>query len=137
MVIHQGLYLDEMDPHTKKQKSMKLSGKACLLLSDSNQFRRLCGRIVSLRYFDTFILLMIFASTVLLALDNPLDDPKGDFVGYLTKIDYFMTAVFTFEMVIKIIMWGFMCNGKESYMRNPWNIMDFLIVIFSLISVTF
>ena len=46
----------------------------------------------------------------------------------LEKIDLFMTAVFTFEMVVKIIAWGFAFAGKTSYIREAWNILDFLIV---------
>jgi hypothetical protein len=30
-----------------------------------------------------------------------------------------------------------LCNGKDSYIRNPWNIMDFIIVAISLISIIF
>lgn len=45
-----------------------------------------------------------------------------------------MTAVFTLELVLKVCTFGFLFNGKDSYIRNPWNIMDFLIVLFSLIS---
>ena len=40
-------------------------------------------------------------------------------------------------MVIKVIVYGFMLNGKDAYMKNGWNIMDFIIVTFSLISIAF
>lgn len=48
-----------------------------------------------------------------------------------------MTALFTIEMILKIIVFGFMFNGKDSYIRSAWNIMDFVIVVFSLISLSF
>lgn len=80
---------------------------------------------------------MIFASTVLLSLENPLDNPNGDLASVLAKIDYVMTGIFTLELLVKVFTYGFMFNGKQSYMRNPWNIMDFLIVVFSLISAVF
>lgn len=38
-------------------------------------------------------------------------------------------------MVLKIIVYGFVVNGNDSYLRNPWNCMDFIIVIFSIISI--
>lgn len=43
-----------------------------------------------------------------------------------------MTAVFTLEAVIKIIAFGFAMAGPTSYIKEPWNILDFLIVISAL-----
>lgn len=47
-----------------------------------------------------------------------------------------MTALFTVELILKVIVFGFIFNGKDSYIRNAWNIMDFVIVVFSLISLS-
>jgi len=44
-----------------------------------------------------------------------------------------MTIVFTFEAVVKIIAVGFLLAGKDSYIREAWNILDFLIVISALL----
>jgi hypothetical protein len=52
----------------------------------------------------------------------------------LDKVDYAMTGIFTFEMVIKIIAFGFIM-GKESYLRNPWNVVDFIVVFSALLSI--
>lgn len=41
------------------------------------------------------------------------------------------------EMMIKVVVFGFITNGPDSYMRSAWNIMDFIIVDFSLISIFF
>ena len=46
-----------------------------------------------------------------------------------------MTAVFTFEMMVKIIAWGFAFAGKTSYIREAWNILDFLIVGSALLGI--
>jgi hypothetical protein len=35
--------------------------------------------------------------------------------------------------MIKNVVMGFACNGSGSYIREPWNIMDFIIVLLSLI----
>ena len=45
-----------------------------------------------------------------------------------------MTVAFTVELMINVIMRGFMFNGVNSYMKDSWNVLDFLIVLFSLIS---
>jgi hypothetical protein len=39
--------------------------------------------------------------------------------------------------MLKVIVYGFAVNGPDSYILNPWNVMDFIIVIFSLISIVF
>ena len=45
-----------------------------------------------------------------------------------------MTIIFTTEALLKIITLGFVLNGRHSYLRNTWNILDFIIVIFALVS---
>lgn len=35
-------------------------------------------------------------------------------------------------MIIKIIVYGFAWNGEKSYIKNGWNILDFIIVLVSL-----
>jgi hypothetical protein len=77
---------------------------------------------------------MILFSTILLTLENPLDNPKGEKVAVLMQIDFVVTFIFVAEFLLKVIMTGFLFNGKNSYLRNSWNIMDFIIVFFSLVS---
>ena len=45
-----------------------------------------------------------------------------------------MTTVFFFECLIKIIVQGLIFNGPNSYLRNSWNVLDFFIVIVSVVS---
>ena len=78
------------------------------------------------------MLALILISTVLLTLDSPLSDPKSTRVFVLDIMDSIMTMLFTLELIIKVIVLGFACNGSASYTRNGWNIMDGLIVILSI-----
>ena len=51
----------------------------------------------------------------------------------LTIWDVFETlfmVIYTLEMVIKIMAFGFVYE-RYSYLRDPWNVMDFLIVLSS------
>ena len=79
------------------------------------------------------IILLILVSTVSLAFEHPLEDPNSDMMQLLKKIDYAFTAVFTVEATLKIISQGFVLNGKKSYLLDSWNILDFIIVVFSLL----
>jgi len=45
-----------------------------------------------------------------------------------------MTTSFSLEMVFKIAVYGFAFNGELSYIRDPWNILDFFIVAVSILS---
>ena len=71
----------------------------------------------------------------MLTLENPLDDPNGEKKLVLEKIDIVISIIFLIELLLKVAVFGFINNGPESYMLNPWNIMDFIIVCFSLISI--
>ncbi len=88
-------------------------------------------------YFEGFILSIIFISTVTMAIDNPLNDPDGMLSQVLNIVDIVITSLFICESVMKIIVFGLLFNGPESYLRVSWNIMDFIIIIFSLISIIF
>jgi voltage-gated sodium channel type IX alpha len=41
-------------------------------------------------------------------------------------------GIFIAEAIIKIIVRGF-CKGRGTYIRDPWNILDFIIVLFAII----
>lgn len=49
-------------------------------------------------------------------------------------MDYFSTFIFTVEIIIRVIANGFLCNGKKSYMKQTSNIIDFFIVVISIVS---
>lgn len=116
---------------------MKLHGFSLVFLDPRNKFRILIKNIVIHPYFDPFIIFIIFFSTVLMAIDNPLNDPNGKMSTVLNQIDLVITIIFIFESLLKIITFGFVLNGRQSYLRISWNIMDFVIVVFSVISIIF
>jgi len=49
----------------------------------------------------------------------------------LFYFDIFFSLAFTLESFSKIIAWGLLFNGSESYLRDFWNIIDFFIVMVS------
>lgn len=63
-------------------------------------------------------------------------DSESKYQFDITVIDQFTTAVFAFESILKAIAFGFIINGDDSYLRNPWNAMDFVIMVLSIISLT-
>ena len=54
---------------------------------------------------------LIIISTILLTLDNPLNDKNGTLSKVLSLLDVFLTFCFTMECLINIIVLGFAFNG--------------------------
>lgn len=50
------------------------------------------------------------------------------FVSFQEKTETYFLAIFCLEAVIKICALGFICH-EGSYLRNGWNIMDFIVVV--------
>jgi Ion transport protein len=113
---------------------IQLHGRSLWIFENTNCIRVLCARIVSWYYFDNLIVFIIIISTVNLSLDSPLNDPNSTYSNVNNYIDYSITAIFTLEALLKIVVHGFLINGSESYLRVLWNFIDFLTVIISISS---
>uniref|UniRef100_A0A7M4F516 Voltage-dependent R-type calcium channel subunit alpha n=1 Tax=Crocodylus porosus TaxID=8502 RepID=A0A7M4F516_CROPO len=98
----------------------------------SHSVRRACHYIVNLRYFEMCILLVIAASSIALAAEDPVLT-NSDRNKVLRYFDYVFTGVFTFEMVIKMIDQGLILQDG-SYFRDLWNILDFIVVVGALVA---
>ena len=82
------------------------------------------------------MIIVILLSAIVLAMSGPLVDPSSDFNKKLEIIDMVTTFIFVLECFLKILTFGMIFNGKWSYFRRPWFILDFIIVIFSILSLT-
>lgn len=105
-----------------------------MMFGPTNYLRVILARIVSWHYFDNLIVVIIIISTINLSLDNPLNDPNSTYTNVNNYIDYSMTAIFTLEAILKIIVHGFLFNGSQSYLRVLWNFIDFSTVLISISS---
>uniref|UniRef100_A0A671YXX9 Voltage-dependent N-type calcium channel subunit alpha n=1 Tax=Sparus aurata TaxID=8175 RepID=A0A671YXX9_SPAAU len=80
------------------------------------------------------ILATIIANCIVLALEQHL--PSGDKTPMSERLDdtepYFI-GIFCFEAAIKIIALGFAFH-KGSYLRNGWNVMDFVVVLTGILA---
>nr|XP_037841784.1 voltage-dependent R-type calcium channel subunit alpha-1E isoform X3 [Chlorocebus sabaeus] len=130
---------DDEEVENKKQKKEKReTGKAMVphssmfIFSTTNPIRRACHYIVNLRYFEMCILLVIAASSIALAAEDPVltNSERNKVLRYF---DYVFTGVFTFEMVIKMIDQGLILQDG-SYFRDLWNILDFVVVVGALVA---
>lgn len=58
------------------------------------------------------------------------------FMKWFTYIDLVILVIFIFEMLIHCVAWGFLFNGKQSYLRRSgWNILNLGIVVYGLVAI--
>ena len=103
------------------------------LFSVRNPLRQGCLHLVAHPAFDAVVSLAIIVSSVCLALDSPRLDPASPLHGYLTWLDWNVWPWFFLgELMIKVVAYGFACSDA-AYIGNPWNQLDFAIVVSSLL----
>ncbi|PWA25238.1 hypothetical protein CCH79_00005383, partial [Gambusia affinis] len=75
------------------------------------------------------ILATITANCVVLALEQHLPgEDKTPMAKRLEKTEPYFIGIFCFEAGIKLVALGFVFH-KGSYLRNGWNVMDFIVVL--------
>ncbi len=112
-----------------------LEGRSLYVFGPDNAVRKAVARVIVHRWFERAILFLVLASSVALALDSPVLDPNGPMKRALTIMDYVFVAAFTVEAIMKAVAQGFAFNGRLSYLRSSWNVLDFIIVLLGLITV--
>ncbi|KAK1802413.1 hypothetical protein P4O66_022079 [Electrophorus voltai] len=108
---------------------------SCFILSPTNPFRKCCHYILTLRYFEMCILSVIAMSSIALAAEDPVwpESPQNNVLRYF---DYVFTGVFTFEMLIKMVVLGLVLH-EGAYFRDLWNFLDFIVVSGALVAFAF
>ncbi|KAI3370931.1 hypothetical protein L3Q82_023484, partial [Scortum barcoo] len=120
--------LEELDPFYQSQKTFIVLGKgniihrfnaapACYLLSPTNLLRDHFLNTQTL--FSLFILVTILTNCVFMTMTHPPE--------WSIDVKYAFIAIYTLDAVIKIVSKGF-CVGKFTFLRDPWNWLDILII---------
>lgn len=81
----------------------------------------MCADIVGHKNFDNTVLFLIIFSTILLAIEDPFENPKSQKKKVMGILDVILSIIFLFELLIKVVVFGFAFNGADSYIRNSWN----------------
>ncbi|XP_028810175.1 voltage-dependent L-type calcium channel subunit alpha-1C isoform X6 [Denticeps clupeoides] len=120
----------------KKQASTAATRppRALLCLTLKNPIRRACISIVEWKPFEIIILMTIFANCVALAVYIPFpEDDSNATNSNLERVEYLFLIIFTVEAFLKVIAYGLLCH-PNAYLRNGWNLLDFIIVVVGLFS---
>ena len=118
------------------------------LFSLENWFRQLCiNYAVASPWFNRFIVVNILTNCVVLAM-NSSPTRYGNVNGTSVALnatpatianeamfgtfEVYFIVVFTLELVVKVVGLGFV-RHEHTYLRDPWNSLDLVIVIFGYI----
>ncbi|XP_054864565.1 sodium channel protein type 4 subunit alpha B-like isoform X2 [Amphiprion ocellaris] len=123
--------LEELDPFYQSQKTFMVLSKdniihrfncesACFLLSPFNLLRRFSIKLLLHPFSRIFMLLTILTNCcfMLIKIKSPV------LSGILELI--FM-VIYTLDVLVKVVSRGF-CLGRFTFLRDPWNWLDLLIL---------
>lgn len=99
-------------------------------LSQETKPRIWCLKMITSPWFERFSMFVIIVNCITLGMYQPCSDNHkctSTRCHILEYLDHFIHIFFTIEMSIKILAMGF--YGKETYMAETWNRLDFFIVI--------
>ena len=123
-------YSDEEDNNAQNDSQKNYATVALCCLSVTNPFRNKIIQIVTVNpWFDRFILFVILVNCIVLAADKEVEFVTEN----VETIDFAFLIIYTFEMIFKIIAMGFVTR-EHSYLRDPWNKLDFVVVVMGWVS---
>ncbi|XP_077370619.1 sodium channel protein type 2 subunit alpha-like isoform X1 [Festucalex cinctus] len=128
--------LEDLDSYYSNQKTFIVlnRGKAIFrfnatpalyILSPFNPLRRIAIRVLVHSMFSMLIMFTILTNCTFMTLSNPPEWAKN--------VEYTFTGIYTFESLIKILARGF-CVGKFTFLRDPWNWLDFSVILMAYIT---
>ena len=121
----------EVPEEAKRRKSVvpdreEISGdKSLCLFSWKNPVRRTAAKLVWHPFFDNFIVVLILVSSLLLAVEWPGWWTSSPQMVVLMVFDRIFTVLFTLEMLLKIVVLGFVRSKTPqypAYLRSVWNV---------------
>ena len=111
------------------------------LFDEASVVRQRCVAIILHKRFDQFILFLIILNSITLALveftkvdDKNVPVTEGSWRNQIIEVTELpFTILFTIECVLKSIAMGFVVE-RGSYLRDPWNNLDFFVVVASIVA---
>jgi Ca2+-binding EF-hand superfamily protein len=125
--------VERQQHHDSLQDEMRVDGVALCIFSKRSNLRRQLWELLTSKRFDSSILLCIVLSSFSLALEQP-GRYHTNLANVLEVGDYTFTAVFTVELILKVLCLGLLCESPHAYLRSPWNVLDAMIVVCAILS---
>lgn len=132
--------LNDLKALTLKKTQTHLVQKAAVLsycyLTKENSFRKFLLKVALSDKFEAVIVVIIILNMAKLVWGTYIISYPNDSFSVImsTAFDSIFTLLYLIEFLIKSIGLGFAFE-KGSYLRNPWNQLDFVILILSCLDV--
>uniref|UniRef100_A0A8C1R6V1 Voltage-dependent calcium channel type A subunit alpha-1 n=1 Tax=Cyprinus carpio TaxID=7962 RepID=A0A8C1R6V1_CYPCA len=119
--------------------------RSLFIFAENNIIRKYAKRIIEWPYPSIsllqiiqlniyMILATIIANCIVLSLEQHLPgEDKTPMSKRLEKTEPYFIGIFCFEAGIKLVALGFVFH-KGSYLRNGWNVMDFIVVLSGILA---
>ncbi|XP_019693767.1 sodium channel protein type 9 subunit alpha isoform X1 [Felis catus] len=128
--------LEDLDPYYADKKTFIVLNKgkaifrfnatpALYMLSPFSPLRRISIKILVHSLFSMLIMCTILTNCIFMTMSNPPDWTKN--------VEYTFTGIYTFESLVKILARGF-CVGEFTFLRDPWNWLDFVVIVFAYLT---
>ena len=65
-------------------------------------------------------------------MEDPTQEEQPE---WQKQLEIVFLVLYTIEMVLKIVGLGFFFGNKKAYLRDPWNVLDFTIVMSAYLTI--
>ena len=91
-------------------------------------------KLTTRSFFNNFILVVIIANSIMMGAKDYMDPDNSTKRNQLiVMVEPYINAIVYTECVLKIFAMGFVF-GRNSYLRDGWNVLDFIVVLASVIT---
>jgi voltage-gated sodium channel len=91
--------------------------------------RQVLGNVISSRWFEPTILVLIVINSIVLALETSAA-AMAEYGPYLVALDQAILSVFVIELLMRMTV------DFRAFWKDPWRIFDFLVVAIALLPAT-
>ncbi|KAG1653438.1 hypothetical protein FOA52_010471 [Chlamydomonas sp. UWO 241] len=116
-------------PPEQQPEAPQLEGYALFVFSPTNPIRTGLFSLISNKWFEYTMLVLILASSLALCFDDASAKKGTQKAEALYVMDIIFCVSFGVEAVMKMIVYGVAFNGKGSYVRDGWNLLDLFVVV--------
>lgn len=114
------------EAHKEKKKHIYVENSFYCLPKDS-AVRKFLIALVDSRFFTALMLTVTLLNAWFISLEGEFTEEHAK------QANYTFTAFYTGEMILKMLAYG-LYDAPDAYVRDRWNIVDFIVVVFGWIS---
>ena len=112
-------------------KYVRFSKNSLGILNNKTKLRYILVYVCTSKWFEYLIISMILLNSLFLGIKDYTDkDNVSDINQFVESIEPLFTYIFLMECTTKIMAQGWIL-GRNSYLSDSWNWLDFIVVVTS------